>query len=129
MLSILIILAASGASPPAMQSVEGRWTNPKRNVVLKLAPCGSELCGTVEWASRKAIEDARRGGTRSLIGAQVMSGFKPDGAGNFKGRATDPKRGLRGSATIRLTSSDTLQVKGCAVGGLMCREQQWKRLL
>ena len=67
-------------------------------------------------------------GTTNLIGTQVMSDFRARGDGVYKGRAFDPKRNLRAPATIRLIGDSTLVVKGCLIGGLICKEQRWKKV-
>lgn len=120
----LLVLTAA----PASASVEGRWTNPKRSVVIEVGRCGSAYCGTVVWATPKAKAKARKGGTENLIGTQVLSNAHPDGRGAYKGRAFVPKRNIRSSATMRQTGPNTMVVEGCALAGLLCREQRWTRV-
>lgn len=128
-LSTLALASLSLAAPAlakAQPSLEGRWTNPKRSVVIDVDRCGGgAYCGKVVWASAKAKAKERIDGP--LVGAQLMSGFKPDGNGGYRGRVLEPKRNMRGSATIRPMGRDTLVVKGCAVAGLLCKEQRWIR--
>lgn len=97
-------------------------------MVVRIAKCGAYFCGTIESASTKSIAEARRGGVQPLIGWQVLSGLRPDGRGNYKGKAFDPRHGLGGIATVRLSSYDALTFRGCAVVGLMCKEQYWRRV-
>src|SRR5215218_2219291 len=125
---ILIGIALiSCATAVAAASIEGRWTNPKRNVIIHLTPCGGAFCGKVAWANEKAKATARKGGTQNLVGAQLMSGFRPDGSGAYKGRAFDPKRGIHGTAIIRPVGENGLEVRGCAFMGVLCRTQRWTR--
>ena len=63
-----LALAAAVTSAQAAAPIEGRWTNPKRNVVVRVAPCGPAYCGTVIEASSKVKANARKGGTPNLIG-------------------------------------------------------------
>ena len=56
-----------------------------------------------------------------------MSDFRPRGDGTWKGRAFDPKRNIRASATIRMIGQSTLVVKGC-LAGVICKEQRWSRI-
>jgi uncharacterized protein (DUF2147 family) len=112
----------------AQAAIEGRWANPKRSVIVNVSRCGPAYCGTVVQASDKAKATARRGGTPNLIGTQILSGIRPNGSGAFTGRAFDPKRNLRAPATIRLVGSDILIVKGCVLGGFVCKEQRWTRI-
>ena len=124
---LAVALAASPAAASAKAPIEGRWVNPKGNVTVRVAPCGAGYCGTVIDASAKAKATARKGGTPSLIGTQVMSDFKPRGDGTYKGRAFDPKRNIRAAATIRMIGDKTLVVKGC-LAGVICKEQRWSRV-
>lgn len=123
--SLLAIAAPAAAAAP---SVEGTWANPKRSVVVKVAACGSALCGTVVKASDKAKAKAREGGTASLIGTRILNNLKPAGQGTFKGQGFDPKRNIRAPATIRLLGPNAIEVRGCAVIGLLCKEQRWTRV-
>jgi len=122
---LLSIAAGAVALVPAAasaQALEGKWTNPKRSVVVHVAPCGNAFCGTVSWASAKNRQKGAEPGTR------VLSDLRPAGAGVYKGRAYEPKRNITGSATVRQTSPDVMVVKGCAVAGLFCKEQRWTRV-
>ena len=122
----LILLAAAPASASA--SVEGRWTNPKRSVVIEVGRCGPAWCGTVVWATAKAQANARKGGTENLVGTRILSGARPDGRGGYKGRAFVPRRNIRSSATMRQVGPNTMVVEGCALAGLLCKEQRWTRV-
>ncbi len=123
-----LIALSTAAAAQASVAIEGKWTNPKRNVVIHVAPCGPAYCGHVVSASAKAKSSARKGGTATLIGAQLMSGFRPDGKGGFRGKVFEPKHNLRGKATVRPVASDTLEVRGCAIAGLLCKTQRWTRV-
>jgi uncharacterized protein (DUF2147 family) len=122
----LLFLAAVPAS--AQASVEGRWTNPKRSVVIEVGRCGAAWCGTVVWATPKAKANARKGGTDNLIGTRILSGARPVGPNVYKGRAFVPRRNIHSSATIRQTGPNAMVVEGCALAGLLCKEQRWTRV-
>jgi uncharacterized protein (DUF2147 family) len=122
----LLFLAAVPAS--AQASVEGRWTNPKRSVVIEVGRCGPAWCGTVVWATPKAKANARKGGTENLIGTRILSGARPVRPNVYKGRGFVPKRNIYAPATIRQTSPNTMVVEGCALAGLLCKEQRWTRI-
>jgi len=122
---VLSIAAAAVALVPAAasaQALEGKWTNPKRSVVVHVAPCGNAFCGTVSWASPKNREKGTEPGTR------VLTDLRPAGSGIYKGRAYEPKRNITGSATVHQTGPNVMVVKGCAVAGLFCKEQRWTRV-
>src|SRR5919106_4268664 len=120
LLSIAAAAAALGVSEAASaEALEGRWANPKRSVIVEIERCGDAYCGTVNWASAKNRQKGAAPGTR------VLSDLRPAGDGIYKGKAFEPKRNIRGSATVRQVGPDTMVVKGCAVLGMLCKEQRW----
>lgn len=128
---MILALALLPLASPALASapIEGRWQNPKDSVIIDVAPCGSGAwCGRVSWASYKARADARKGGTQRLVGTRLLTGLRPDGDGGWKGRAYLPKRNIHANALIRTAGAGTMVVKGCLVGGMICKEQRWTRV-
>jgi uncharacterized protein (DUF2147 family) len=127
--SVLALAAAALSVSASAQSVlTGQWKNPKGSVVVRLGPCGNAICGVVVDASEHAKDTARKGGTPHLIGTRILSGLRPTGDGSFKGQAFDPKRNIHAPATVRLLGPDALSVEGCALLGLVCKEQRWTRV-
>ena len=120
-------LLGAGATAQATAPIEGLWTNPKQNVVVRVAPCGAAYCGTVIQASAKVKANARKGGTPQLIGKQILTGLKPIGNGRYRGKAFVPKRNLYATATVRQINPNAMEVEGCALMGLICDEQRWTR--
>ena len=112
----------------AQSQIEGRWRSAKGNLVVRVEPCGRGWCGTVVNASEKAKAGARKGGTDQLIGTRILTGVRPAGEATYRGQAFDPKRNIRVPATIRVLGPSTLLVKGCVIGGLLCKEQRWTRV-
>src|SRR4028118_53828 len=124
-----LVLAGLTAAPALAQaSVEGRWTNPKRSIVIEVARCGPAWCGTVVSATAKAKANARKGGTPNLVGTRILSGARPVGKGVYKGRGFIPKRNISAPATIRQRGPNVMEVEGCALAGLLCKEQRWTRV-
>jgi len=123
----LVALAVAGqAQPPPPMA--GRWTNPKAGVGIERAKCGTAWCGKVIRANAEAKADARAGGTPELVGKNLLSGFLPDGKGGYSGRVFLPKRNIHATGTIRSVSASQLSVKGCALAGIICKEQRWRRV-
>jgi len=121
---ILLVLFAVTVpvTAQAQAALEGRWANPKHSVIVSVARCGDALCGTVSWATPKNKDKGVTPGTR------VLSDLKPLGGGLYRGRALEPKRNISGSATVRQDGPNVMVVKGCAVMGLLCKEQRWTRV-
>jgi len=121
-------LLGAPAAASAKAPLEGHWKNPKGSVIVRVAACGASYCGTVVEASAKAKATAKRGGTANLVGTRILSDVRPDAHGTWHGRAFDPKRNIRAPATIRMIGPSTLVIKGCVIGGLICKEQRWTRV-
>ena len=125
----LLSLASTADFGAEAASIEGQWRNPKDSVVVTVAPCGGGAwCGTVARASEKFKAGARKGGTPNVVGSRLLTGLKPDGKGGYKGRAYIPKYRVHATATVRSAGANIMIVKGCAVAGLLCKEQRWTRV-
>ena len=128
LLSIAAVGVALGTPASASaQALEGKWTNPKRSVIVHVARCGDAYCGTVSWATDKTREKVAENG-RKLVGTRILTDLRPAGVGLYRGRAFEPKRNIRGSATVRQIGPNVMVVKGCAVLGVLCKEQRWTRV-
>ncbi|QHL90188.1 DUF2147 domain-containing protein [Sphingomonas changnyeongensis] len=106
----------------------GTWKNPQNSVHVRAQPCGPHMCGIVVWASAKAKADARKGGTDPLIGSRLFRDFEQEKPGIWRGTVFVPDIGRSFSGTISVIDDNTLIGKGCLVGRVGCRSQQWTRL-
>lgn len=122
-LFLALLIVQEPATPLA-----GYWTNQTRSVVIALTPCSEAgWCGTVVWASEEAVADARHGGTASLLGTELLHGFVAVAPNRWKGRIFLPDLGKRSSAELRQLDANRLMVRGCTIGGLLCKSQVWAR--
>lgn len=122
-----MILALMLVQAAAQAPIEGKWTNPAGSVTIAIARCGEAWCGTVVSASEQAKADAARGGTETLVGATLLSGFAPDGKGKWRGRLFVPDMNKRVRAELALTGPARLKVRGCLARRALCRSQSWSR--
>ena len=130
MKTILATIAAIGlAAAPAVASakspIEGRWK--KGNLVIQIAPCGGNLCGTVVRASAKQKAKAERGSGTDLIGARVIKDIDRTGPNTYRASVFLPDRNVHARGTIRQVSPNALAVKGCVLG-VICKSQSWQRV-
>jgi uncharacterized protein (DUF2147 family) len=114
---------AAAASP---QQIEGRWRSPGGNSIIEIAPCGSDLCGTVAWASAKAKADARKT-TSELVGTQILTALKAESDGRWVGRLFVPDKNLRVTAKVQAVGARQMKVAGCAAGRALCKAEVWNR--
>jgi len=124
------VLAAALALVPttalAASPLEGLWRNPKGSVMVRIAPCGQQLCGKVVRANAKARSKAAEGGTEQLVGTTLLSGISPTGANRWKGRVFLPKQNTHATGNLRLTGRQ-LTVQGCLLG-IICKDQTWMKV-
>jgi uncharacterized protein (DUF2147 family) len=127
--ALFAFAAALPFTARAQAALEGQWRNAKDSVTVKVVPCGGAWCANVVDATEKAKAGARRGGTPNLIGTRILTGLRPAGNGTYKGLAFDPKRNIRVPATVRVVGPNAIEVRGCAIAGmLLCKEQRWRRV-
>ena len=125
MLAATALLSLTAAQQPAAP-IEGRWKSPGGNSIIDIAPCGASLCGTVAWASAKAIQDSRKT-TDQLIGTQLLTNLTERSHGRWQGRLFIPDKNMRVTAKIQLENPRQLRVSGCLAGRALCKSELWNR--
>ena len=120
--------AAAPACAQTKNDLEGHWANPKHTTVVNVSTCGdSNYCAVVLKASAKAQANARKGGTTHFIGTEILR-VRPAADGSFKGTAFDPESNLHVSATVRVLGPGQMEIRGCALLGLVCQSQRWSKV-
>lgn len=128
--SLALLLLAAGEPAP---SAQGNWLTEDRKGIVRIAPCGAQLCGTI---ARVLDRDAARIGTdrnnpdprlrgRPIVGLQVLSGFTRSGRIWKGGRAYDPESGRSYRSTLALNPDGSLKVTGCVL--FVCQSKRWTR--
>ena len=127
---IRVALVSLFLTTPAValaNGLEGHWENPKHTTVVNVSRCdGQYYCAIVLKASAKAQANARKGGTMHFIGTEILH-VRPAGEGVFKGTAFDPESNMHVDATVRMVGPGVMELKGCAIMGLICQEQRWTK--
>jgi uncharacterized protein (DUF2147 family) len=127
-------LVALSAAGPAAADPAGVWTTPKAKV--RISDCGGGLCATIIALKEPTDEkgqpkldrdnaDASKRG-RPIVGISVLSGMKRDGD-RWLGQIYNPEDGKTYKAYMTEQGGGALKVQGCALGGLACKTQIWKR--
>lgn len=123
----LAVAMPADANAPA-QLPAGLWLSPHNNVAVRTAACGAHLCGWVVWASASARADAKDGGVDRLLGTELLEDYAADGSGAWTGTVFVPDMGRHFASRIDLPNPDTLRIRGCLWGGVICRSQSWSRI-
>lgn len=127
----LILLAtalASAVSAAETPGPLGVWRNPKNSVHVEIKPCGAGACGYVVWANATAQADARKGGTKELIGLQILRDFVQEKSGAWRGKVFAPDLNMTFSGTAQILDATTMKAKGCVFGNILCKSQTWRRV-
>ena len=122
------LVFASPSAGASKSMFEGHWTNPKHTTIVNVSRCDREYyCAVVLKASATAQANARKGGTMHFIGTQILH-VRPAGDRVFKGTAFDPESNMHIGATVTVLGPGEMEIKGCAVLGLICQEQRWTKV-
>ncbi len=129
--SLASLLLAGAASAP---SVQGNWLTDDHRGVVRIAPCGARMCGTIArvldanpgrlLTDRNNPDPRLRG--RPIVGLQILSGFTRSGNIWKGGFAYDPKSGRSYRSTLALNPDGSLKVTGCVL--FICQSQRWTRV-
>lgn len=123
-------------SVPAHSSTSavGVWYTEGKDAKVRIAPCGSKLCGTIIWAQDEngrpattARDDANPNPAlrnRPIIGLQIIRDFAPAGPGRWGGgKIYDPNSGRTYDSKMSLSGKGVLKVEGCVM--VICQAQSW----
>ncbi|MDG2534016.1 DUF2147 domain-containing protein [Sphingomonas sp. HITSZ_GF] len=136
MLALLMGLAfAATPAPQSADAVVGRWKTPVHNGIVEISRCGASICGKIvtsdklranpNMADAQNSDKSLRG--RRLMGLQILSGFKQQGAGWYGGKIYNAEDGKTYSAEVTMSGNDQLNLRGC-VFKPFCRTQTWTRV-
>lgn len=133
LLAALPLLAIGGAAAAAPASVQGLWLTDDHKGLVRIAPCGASLCGTIAKvadtsgnAPKSDIHNPDAGlRSRPILGLPVLTDFTSAGS-YWKGRAYDPKSGKTYRSTLELNPDGSLKVSGCIL--FICQGQRWTRV-
>ena len=71
-------------------------------------------------------KDASKQG-RPLIGVPIVLGMKPAGGDKWEGQVYNAEDGNTYSGSFTMSGANTAELKGCVMGGLICKGQTWTR--
>jgi uncharacterized protein (DUF2147 family) len=134
MMKLIVLALALVASPlAAAEPIAGSWITASRDGVVRIAPCGKSVCGTLArflvtppggMDQRDTHNPDTKLRARKLLGLPILTGFAQDGA-VWRGTIYDPKAGKSYRSIVRRLDADRLEVKGCI--GPFCQTQVWRR--
>lgn len=127
--ALALALSAGAAPAQPAPTIYGTWLNPHGSVAVRTGACPQgRLCGWIVWADAEAQSDAQDGGTTRLVGTALLEDYRADGNGGWQGTVFVPDMNRRFFSKIEQVDANTMKLKGCILGGLICKAQLWKRI-
>ena len=129
--SLLSTIHAVNAADPT-----GTWLTEGGKSRVRISDCGGALCGSIAWLREpnangrpKLDENNPDPGsrTRPLVGTRIVLEMKPSGGDKWQGRVYNPEDGKTYTGYITMQGANALKLEGCALGGLVCKGQNWTR--
>ena len=114
------------AARPSPEAPDGLWLNPAGTVAVRVAFCGTRLCGWIAWAAPAARADAHEAGVERLTGTELLRDYRHREPGLWTGTVYVPDMGRGFPSTIWQVRPELLRIKGCLLDGLICRSQDWR---
>jgi uncharacterized protein (DUF2147 family) len=103
--------APAAATPVAAPTTPiGVWATEESKGVVRIEPCGENLCGIA-----------------AKTGEKILINMKPSGA-KWTGRIHDPDNDRSYDSSMTMKGPNTLRIQGCAFSGLFCGGQTWTRI-
>ena len=130
----IMAFAARAASDAG--DVTGTWMTERHDARIRIAPCGSTLCGAIVWLAQpddlaghpttdvNNPDEAKR--ARALIGLTILTGLTKTGE-EWRGRIYNSDDGKDYEVRITLLDERHAQIKGCVLSGLFCGGETWTR--
>ena len=110
-ISMALVATMMSTGAALADPIEGNWKT-KTGDTAAIGGCGGGFCITLK--------------TGEFAGKSIGK-MTATGGGDYEGSITKPSNGktYSGSATL---SGNSLKMRGCVFGGLICKSQTWSRL-
>lgn len=117
----------------------GTWYTEAKDSQVRISNCGGALCGALVWLKEPNDPDTGRPKTdknnadaskhnRPLLGVPIVLAMKPSGTPDqWNGQVYNAQDGKTYTGSFTMTGANTAQLKGCVLGGLICKSQAWTR--
>lgn len=120
-LSAGLMMAGAAMADP----VEGVWQTEVDDgsyAHITISPCSDKFCGIISRTFKDTGEYTSKNQGKTLV-----IGMVPDGVNFYRGNVWRPSNDKIYIGKIDL-DGDTLYLRGCVAGGLLCSKQTWARV-
>ena len=133
-LAAALLMIGAGSSARASEPA-GTWLTQRGDAQIRVARCGTGMCGTVVWLrnpidgrtgqppvdSRNPDPNSRN---RKILGLRIFA-MASDGNGGWAGGIYNAEDGQTYAGKLILRDPSRLEVQGCA--GPLCGSETWSR--
>ncbi len=129
----LILIAPARAADPV-----GTWLTGDKKGKVKIVNCGGAICGTLVWLAEPNDPDTKQAKTdkhnvdaskqsRPLLGIPIVLSMKPGSGNKWEGQVYNAEDGSTYSGSFTLNGASSAELRGCVMGGLICKAQTWTK--
>ncbi|MBV1700097.1 MAG: DUF2147 domain-containing protein [Hyphomicrobiales bacterium] len=129
----LVLVGPARAADPV-----GTWLTGDKKGKVHIVNCGGAICGTLVWLAEPNDPETHRPKTdshnsnaslqsRPLLGIPIVLNMKPDGGDKWEGKVYNAEDGGTYTGSFAMSGPNTAELKGCVMGGLICKGQTWTR--
>ena len=118
-------LAVMGATGALADPVLGVWKTEVDDgsyAHITMSNCGAKICGVISRTFNASGEYKSEN-----IGKRLVRDMEPQGGGAYEGKVWRPSNDKIYLGKIDL-SGNSLKLRGCVAGGLLCSKQTWSRV-
>lgn len=123
---IMAAIAAVGLATPAFaDSANGTWQTQVDDGAyahVTMRSCGNAVCGVISRTFNSSGEYQSEN-----IGKTLVIDMVPQGGGEYEGSVWRPSNNKIYIGKMTL-SGNSLALRGCIAGGLICSKQTWSRI-
>lgn len=129
--------AISVAKAQGANSVAGIWETEKGDAHVRVAPCGSALCGKIvslrdpidPQTGKPQVDDKNPNpalASRPMIGLSLFNSMRPTGPDSWAGLIYNADDGRYYESKVSVMGPSSLRVEGCV--GAICGGETWRRV-
>ena len=104
---------------PAMAEPYGKWVRASTGATIEFYQCSGKLCAKIA-----GVKDETK---KANVGKVIMEGAAKDGANSWKGTLLNLEDGKTYDGVVT-ESAAGLNLKGCALAGLVCKDETLTRV-
>ena len=133
-----IAVALVLAGPARAADPLGTWLTGDKKGKVRIVNCGGAICGTLVWLAEPNDPETHKPKTdvhnsnaslqsRPLLGIPIVLNMKPAGGDKWEGQVYNAEDGGTYTGSFTMSGPNTADLKGCVMGGLICKSQTWTR--